>query len=388
MSSRRKIINEICCAETLYESMNIFEENKDLISDCKFIFSAQDGANIPSCTVKKVFKNGAGVHNVFATEKIIALDEYIISEMKRKGTVDYIIDYSISLDNNIVNYIRSFINNENKHPKEFDDIFKFLIQKSVNVDSMPYMLENIKEVNDQSKIDPIYETLKCYEILKTVDEKKYENDGVISSKCSISEINNNALKNLESMIEISRDKNPRENLNLQKILYCILLKIVDVQIHYPNKSIEYRLDKFLEFCDSILHTIFLRELVIAREYFKKVNNLRFFGKIQKNNNNKLSNLKNMSWDLFHIRQMETRVMMRPEGNARYFFPAFLTNDLGLIEIIELFPIKAIGFSDNANELSCSFKVGDFLEKLDTNDFDEKMVISKRYLNNINYKKIS
>lgn len=351
MSLKREAMISVCSAPTLLESLIIFEANKDILKDCKFIFTSEGVANIPEYSRQRKFSKTAGVYNIFASEKIVVLDTNIIEAMK-KGTARYSVDYSVSLDAMAVSYLRPYLNNrENRIPEDFKEVFCFLAQEDVNIDPMPYMTENISNITDPLKIDSIFEILKSYEILKNIDIKLLNENNIIRSRIPEKKINDNAMENLNSMFEISRDRDKSEYIKSPyNLKYCLLLKMALIQLKNPRKENEKKLLELIEFCDSRLNRILLREVVIACKYFEVGQNLTFFGKIQKGSIDLIKNLKNMAWDLYHISEMERGMTYSFTDDTNYYLPVFLTFDTRLTEILQLYRIEAIGFSVVSQEI--------------------------------------
>ncbi|QTH70377.1 hypothetical protein [Pseudoalteromonas xiamenensis] len=57
-------------------------------------------------------------------------------------------------------------------------------------------------------------------------------------------------------------------------------------------------------------------------------------------------IRGMAWDMWHIKQMELNLTTRPRAEARYYFPSFLTCDKRFVEIIDLYPLKALAYDQN------------------------------------------
>ena len=84
----------------------------------------------------------------------------------------------------------------------------------------------------------------------------------------------------------------------------------------------------------------------------------------------------MAWDMWHIKQMEKNLTLRPSSEARYFFPSFLTCDKRLVEIIDSYPLKACAY-DEDELIPYPFLDGDWLESI-TLDSDLQNEISTRF----------
>ena len=150
------------------------------------------------------------------------------------------------------------------------------------------------------------------------------------------------------------------NYNLR---YCLLLKMITIQLKNRHSSIEEKLDSFLEFCNAKLGIISTREIIIAYEYFKKDTRLKFFGKVHKGKSNLIKVVRNMAWDLYHISEMEREFTKLAYEECDYFIPAFLTYDKRLIEIIKLYKLNAIAVSKDGKEIYPSYDFSKFMDSI-------------------------
>jgi hypothetical protein len=117
-------------------------------------------------------------------------------------------------------------------------------------------------------------------------------------------------------------------------------------------------------------------MALARAYFERGQSMRFFSKFQKSRNDLFKTLRNMAWDLSHIRRMELCMAAGGRSDARYFFPALLTFDKGLIEVLDLYPLKALAFEAGRAE-PLPFFSGDFLDLVASCD-QGKASFSRRF----------
>jgi hypothetical protein len=87
----------------------------------------------------------------------------------------------------------------------------------------------------------------------------------------------------------------------------------------------------------------VREAIIALNYFKNRSRLTFFGKIthkpKERGQELLKDLRNMSWDLMLFRMMEWQAILPGEGD--FLIPYFLSFDRKMVQLFDLFPLKAI-----------------------------------------------
>ncbi|WP_294188852.1 hypothetical protein [uncultured Clostridium sp.] len=205
MKDRIKIASQIVNSDNLFKALLVFNENEDLLNGFKFIFATEGEKNIPIVINKRKFSKGASIYNLFSSERLAFLDKKI-NEQLRQGEAKIKLDYSISLDTQAISYLRPYLNNnQNRLPEDMAEVINFLISEDVNIDPMPYIYENLENINDGSKIDSIAEILKSYEILRTIDLVKFKNDNTIFSMKTQSEINESVRKVLSDMLELKSD---------------------------------------------------------------------------------------------------------------------------------------------------------------------------------------
>lgn len=159
----------------------------------------------------------------------------------------------------------------------------------------------------------------------------------------------------------------------------MLLKMAILQLEKPRAPITTKLNSFLDFCASDLATIAVREIAIARAYFERGQSLAFFGKIQRGQQRLFQELRGMAWDLLHVRHMEEAMTCRPDPAARYFFPAILTFDRRLTEIIGLCRLSACAFIEDGAEIMPFFDTD--LLSLFSDDPDQQNGIYERHYSN-------
>lgn len=344
--SKVQILNEICMANSLEESLILFNLHFDSLRGCKIVFGAKDGA-MPGFSTNHNFSDGSVVRSLFSTDSVFVLDQETVNDM-RSGPATYPIDYSISMDTQAISYLEPYIiGNKSRLPGDFEEIFKFISRKDVQVDPMPYVLENLENLLEPKKAERIFEKIKAYEVLRTIDAEALEKLGIVQSTLSNAELMKSAQGLIASLYQDlcqpSIIKQVEFNFNFS---YWHLLAMISIQLSEPKSTTEAKLYKLIGMCDSELATISFREITIARSYFDRGQGLKFFGKVQKKRDDLFAIVRGMAWDMWHIKQMELNLTTRPRVGARYFFPSFLTCDKRLVEIIDLYPLKAFAYDQN------------------------------------------
>ncbi|WNV05169.1 hypothetical protein RP726_01870 [Candidatus Methylospira mobilis] len=319
-----------------------------LLTGYRFIF-ASDRGGTPGFAVNRTFSAGAAVRSLFNTERVLVLDTETAEEME-SGHSTYPIDYSISLDTNAMSYLRPYMAGKRLAPlpKDFQAVFEFIARPEVNIDPIPYFSENLPTLVNGETVDKIFENLKAYEILRNLDGEWLKKKGEVRSTLTEQELVYRAQQLLSRMyMDIGNAPLLKEILFRHQYMYACLIKMAAIQIKSPSAGLGRKMEAFLDFSHSRLATMNGRETAIARAYFQRGQKLKFFGKIQKGRSDILELLSNMAWDIWHVRQIEQSLAFMPSKGARYFFPALLTFDHKLIEVMDLYPLKA-----------CAFKIGE------------------------------
>lgn len=325
-------------SDSLEETYQIYTIFKHVLVGWKFIIASETGP-VPGYAVNKTFSNGAAVCSLFGSERVVVLDAETVSDME-KGEAKFFIDFSISLDTQALSYIRPYLSGVKTIPNDFQEVMLFIARPEVNVDPLPYLLENTRFITQGTakERESIFESVAAYEFLRSIDEE-YLKKGELRSYLSEEERKSRAQKLLSQIAFDHSHKEFQDEISRrQKVMYSLLMKMTEIQFKRKSATVGDKIFDFLRFLDAELATMFARETLVAAMYFQ-FGQQGFFGKIQRKSPKLFSNLKNMSWDLWHIRQCEEGLSIKPDKPIRYYFPAFLTFDEDLVKLFNLCPIK-------------------------------------------------
>lgn len=276
------LINEISNARTVRDATILYRLGEQFLPDYRFILASEFGVD-PGFSVNKNFSAGAAIRSLFRSEKVWVLDRSTLMEMG-EGPAIFPIDYSISLDTQALSYLEPFIaGNTGRVPDDYAEVFRFISKDNVFVDPIPYCYENLRNLKGGGKTEKIFEKLKGYEILRSIDLDLLERDGVVRSKLSESDLLKRTQEHIARMYMSLEDEKFISALNFrQQFMYCQLLKMAIIQLGSPKKTTHNKIIAFLDFCDQELATLGGREIAVAKAYFEKGQGFTFFGKIQKN----------------------------------------------------------------------------------------------------------
>jgi hypothetical protein len=249
------------------------------------------------------------------------------------------------------------------------EVFQFISRPEVFVDPQPYMNENLHNLNSNEDIGKIRNRLRAYEILRTLNVERLKQNQEIQTTLSHKGLEANTHKLVASMFKKRRNKKAVEWMAIKYlIIYCQLLKMAAIQLKSPQRSNKNKIMEYLNFCHNELKALSYREILLAKKFFEIGQEFKFFGYIQKKQDKLFTKINSMVWDLYHIRQLEEDLVLASKGDIRYFFPAILTFDQGLNEVMDLYPLKCIAFGNSLNK-TVPFYNGNFINDIADNDPD-------------------
>ncbi len=341
------LINDIFRAGVI-EAFDIYSENKELLKDWMFIGCDNKGINhIRKVILTKEIANNFWLINFFKYPYIY----FIEYRTFLKDKVAYFIDYSVSMDTQILSYMKRYIFNAKENiPKGFNEVLNYLILNDINVDPFEYLYENYKDIDEH--INDVKMTLYAYEIFKNTNKDYWLSSSLLMANKKHSEIMNT----IEWEIREYKKGYPSIRNYQEKVYnvtYICLLEMVIIELKYKAKTWHFKLNLYLKYLNDILGVMVHREIIIAQEYFKKGQNLRFFKKISKDMKKPFTIIKNMTWDLYHIHNIERNKLLFVLDDA-YYIPCLLTYDFGLAEITKLCNIKKMAINTKTRQIIINY----------------------------------
>ena len=321
--------------KNMKQSFEIFEE---YIEECEehqldmISYNKDMAINFP---LFKEIMNIPYIKTVFKYPNLAFFNSKIINEMQN-SRAQIKQDYSISFDVNTATYLHDYMTlGKDKVPKEFLKTLSFILDKNLNIDPMFYILENISKGEDSQRF---HDNLVSLKKLMTCDMEYYKNTKKIKSILSDDEAKKESEKDLNA-IKTEFNELIKITQKNHLIMKVILLAITISRFKYKS-NLKQQLEYLIKFMDNKLHTIFLRELSVALEYFEK-KQLKFFNPL--NNRESLdktiNSIENMAWDFTLVRTLEMYFSSKPDPKADFFIPFIYTHDKGLLDVIEMFDCK-------------------------------------------------
>ena len=338
MDTLTKVIHELQLAENVNDYFDIWFDNENFLNknNASILFTQKTYKNpeLPNISIFSGYENE--FKSLFDNNNLTFINKYIADSKKSNITPKFILDYSISMDTQFVSYIEKYFQNKRFEDEiKFEEILYKLIDNNINVDYIPYLIENMSK---GTPIEGVRQNLK--EVIRFFCLDK--NSSLLIKNMKVSN-KQDFLKKYNSISNSLNNNNSKllyNNFNyMHKSLYLILLNIV--YINKKENTFIQKIDKLLSFMHYDMNAIFARELIIASKFYELDDKVIFFGKVREINKKTIPRLKNMAWDLALIRMLEYSFKLRPNLNAEFYISYFLTFDKGLSQIIDFFSLKTI-----------------------------------------------
>ena len=304
--------------------------NRKILKDWTFIVATTEPGNINLYeSMDELEGIKERLYTPFANGRVSIINNKILRRCLWKRDARARTYRNVSFDTQTVSYIERYYKNGTVPYKGFDSVVKLLNGAGFGIDHIPYTLENM--LFDTSRKNSVEQTLYAYEML-------------CSENAGNERICRNRAHAIVSMYENKEFVIPFRTKELYKMVYLSLLKMSQIQLGYDNLSITDKLDLFVDFMATSICKIMQPEINLAKHYFTKGNGCGFFGKIQIGNKSILNQLKNMTWDLLHLRFMDYSSAMFNAKKADALIPYFFTYDKRLQDIRTCYSLQALAIN--------------------------------------------
>lgn len=326
-------IRDYCRNEELKQICEWWKSNNQLLQDYELVLYTTS-TNLPNKHIDFIgLESYKNMLIPFSKEEFFALVNNETTEKYLAG-IDFGINssFEVLLDTNIVSEMRNKAKGNHIGNKKSVELVEELFVNKINIDIMPYVLENITKIMlGELRRDYFEENFLIAKlflvhgpvVLKEYKEFIKKNESIyLSEKEEVANI-------IDSFLESNS-----HNQMLYLICYAYMLKACILKL---NNSMSIKTD-FIEFMFCDVNVASELEAFVAFDSFNNAESTkRFFKKVTCNNKNIINTVKGMSWDLFHIRMMLVR--NDNETNADFMFKYFATNDKGVLDIFNSLQLK-------------------------------------------------
>ncbi len=363
----REFIEELYNEINPYNICDIFDLKSKTYKEAKLIYF-NIGINPYLEPFKNKILNGYSILGVSDYEKSYVFDNKYNSKENRAIEIGK----TINLDLNILTYLKNIVRNRKvEDEQDFIDYLKYIKESKYNLNMSISLLERISNpINLKVWSDYVLSFVK-YESLDNITKNSLEDNTILPESKYIW-----AKEILDSSVHMD------EKFDQFYVVACILSKAFILKTQKMDSK-----RKFLELLNYTLNelNIYLElELYLMYKYLQNDESVeRTFAKIQGISNRILENIKNTAWDILHIRLVEEQII-NDLRKDKVIFHYIGTKDIGLQKIININPLKIIGFLDDQKIMVREYN---FKEEIQCEEIDKMLeqYINKNNICDVNYK---
>ena len=308
----------------------IFWKYMDILKDWTFIVATKDEDNID---LYSDFEDISGIRErlftPFANGRVNIINDKIVRRFflhndDRTKTIR-----CVSFDTQTVSYIEQYYRKGEAPYPDFDEVLRILKGHKFAFDHFPYTMENLM-FHPERKAS-VEKTLFAYEMLCGANSGN-------KMRCWL------RAKSVASLYGRKRISFPFRVKNVYKLVYLSLLNMSYIQLAHNKWPREKKMDAFLEFIENEICQLMQPELNLANLYFTDGSASGFFGKVHCGNKNILEQLKNIAWDLMHLRFMDYSCTMFNAKKADALIPYFFTYDQRLQKVRKCYELQTLAIN--------------------------------------------
>ncbi len=321
------LINQMSQQTSFADMFDLYLFNRNILKDWTFIVATTETDNM---NLYEDMENISGIRDrmftPFANGRVSIINDKILKRCIIKNDSRARILRCVSFDTQTVSYIERYYKNGTVPYEGFESVIRLLEGGGIGVDHIPYTLENL--LFDLRQKDSVEQTLFAYEMM-------------IGENAGNEKVCKKQARDIVSMYEKADFEFPFGVKEQYKMIYLSLIKMSQIQLEHSKSPMEKKMQMFVEFIVKKLCRMMQPELNLAKVYFSKGSSCGFFGKIHTGNQNVLQQLKNMTWDLMHLRFMNFSGMLFNAKKGDALIPYFFTYDKRLQDIRECYNLQAL-----------------------------------------------
>lgn len=306
----------------------------DVLKDWTFIVATKDEDNID---LYAGLENVSGIRDrlftPFANGRVSIINNKIVRRHFLRNDDRAKTLRCVSFDTQTVSYIEQYYRKGEVPYPGFDEVLHILRGHKFAFDYFPYTMENL--LFHPERKQSVEKTLYAFEML-----------------CSSNAGKSLVCKWRAKLVAAAYGKRnvefPFKVRDRYKLVYLSLLKMSYIQLAHKKWPIEKKMNAFLEFMNNEACRMMQPELNLAKIYFTDGNAHGFFGKIHSANKNILEQLKNMAWDLMHLRFMDYSCTMFNSKKGDVLIPYFFTYDRRLQHIRSCYSLKTLAINTRSH----------------------------------------
>lgn len=322
---QKEIVHQIAFEKSAINAVKTYCFYEDILKGIVIIKSSdEEGAVNLYEPFEKIENIERNLYTPFGKGKVYFLSTRTLKTLSRRGVTITCNQRCISFDTQTISYLdRYYKGQEREMPSNIKSVLELMKIRQIGVDNIPYLMENLLMSNKNE--ESVKDTLLSFEALF------YNGKRPIRNKMYV----------MKTLRKFQRIRKNFEYKRMYYLLYLILMKMSYIQLRHNKKTVEEKMDMMCRYMKEELRTILIAELILAKKYFERGQSFNFFGKVQRGRVDLLETLKNMAWDLYHLRLLEYECVWPTNPYADIFVPYFYTYDKRLLEARECYKLEAL-----------------------------------------------
>ncbi|RFP09967.1 hypothetical protein D0T23_23505 [Duganella sp. BJB475] len=313
---------------------------------------------LPATLEKYMMEPGNFLIPYFSRSTLYFMDDHIFAQMTTGQEAQFKIDYTLTLDTNMVTYVDALIQGRSlEKVPEAEHLLTSILYDNLNFDSVFYMVENLKTVRKRLSMNPssaiqfwkslnrdFRKNMVSFQLFRSIDCAAFKATGVIKSMMSYCEAVHTAVQYSYDFYARELGSNLIQSWELrQKVLLLHLIAILRIQIA-SAKSPKNKMKEYFKFVHEVTGAYADREAIIAHKFFCDRKSISMLEQIKKGTKKTglLRKLDNIAWDMSAPRFLEKIILSG--GDGRYIIPMFLTLDANLRQMLKAYPVKGVLFN--------------------------------------------
>ena len=348
----QKIIADICRVKTFDLAWKMYERHQNLLNEFTIV-KYNDGKD-PSCKVIDLFKPFSHIekskrhlYSIFYRGQVNCISRNAL--MQDKSLINN--ERNVVFDNNVARYLKSYSAGQ-KIDVDISGIIKIMTTiQGITFDYSPYIVENL--LSDNYDSDGLLKNVFYIERLYYGYYRNNKTDSYCldAARKQILAFDNDYMLNLFS--------------GLYKKVYVRMLILAYIYLKF-HKRPKQQFENLCRCFSEELNDYAIPELSMAYDFYY-YHNVDFLSCIQKNTKNLICKLKNMSWDIAHIRNVYESSLAVNGGDLCIQY--FCTFDDNLVDILKYFELEALAVCKRTKETIPYFHINNIPVKMISKYFD-------------------
>lgn len=371
--NKKIIINNILESENTFEKIIKFQSYRNVLQNCRIFLFDEEQSNLDQS-----FEN-----HTIGNYSIIGAGDYtktwVIDSKHNLNNTPILVGKTLDFDLNILTYLNKIMTEQkiNIDKKDFIDYLNYIKSNKFQCCLLSAIMERVKT--------PLKLDIFCEMIISFI---KFDNSSSINENNNNIYLSPNDYKRAKHIYDIAL-KQANTTIEQFDAMCCCVMKAYLIKNYDKNSDKNKKVEKFIRYCLNILNCYLEKEIVLLSLYILDDSKTHKTFKKLKKNSDIIKNILNVTWDIYHIRIIENIMLSdNKDGADLIILPYFATSDKGLIDAMNINPLKAFVIIDDAPIAYHTIKINDICRNSDLLDeVSNNSSIREKRIKQVNFAEI-